>query len=52
MRLGIALVTGGDPDGAEILAAMVKHSDRWLTYARALCLRYQIEADGILNSLS
>jgi uncharacterized Ntn-hydrolase superfamily protein len=52
VRLGLALATGGDPDGAKILAAMAKQSDRWLAYTRALCLRYQIDADLILNSLS
>ena len=30
---------------------MVKQSDKWLAYARALCLRYQIDAEVILNSL-
>jgi uncharacterized Ntn-hydrolase superfamily protein len=51
VRPGLSLAAGGDPDGAEILAATVKQSDKWLAYARALCLRYQIEAEAILNSL-
>ena len=51
VRLGLTLAASDDPAGAEILAAMVKQSDKWLAYARALCLRYQIDAEVILNSL-
>jgi uncharacterized Ntn-hydrolase superfamily protein len=51
LRLGLTLAAGGDPAGAEILVGMVEQSDRWLAYARALCLRYEIDAELILNSL-
>lgn len=43
LRLGLALAVAGDSEGAEILDAMAAQSDKWLAYARALCLRYDVE---------
>lgn len=51
MRLGLVLAAGGNPEGAEILAAMTQQSDKWLAYVRALCLRYDIDATPILDRL-
>lgn len=51
IRLGLALAVGGDPEGAEILGAMAEQSDKWLAYVRALCLRYRIDPNPILDGL-
>lgn len=49
MRLDLTLAAGGDPEGAEILAAMAERSGKWLAYASALCLQYRIDPKPILD---
>jgi hypothetical protein len=51
MRLGLALAVSGDPEGDEILIAMAAQSNKWLAYARGLCLRHGIDPDPILDRL-
>lgn len=51
MRLGLALAADGDPEGDAILAALAAQSDKWLGYARGLCLRYRVDPDPILEPL-
>jgi uncharacterized Ntn-hydrolase superfamily protein len=51
LRLGLVLAARGDPEGAEILAALAKQSEKWSAYARALCVRYQLDANVILAGL-
>jgi uncharacterized Ntn-hydrolase superfamily protein len=52
LRLGMTLATAGDPEGGAILRAMVERSDQWLSYARSLCLRYDIDTTPILDVLA
>lgn len=51
LRLGLVLAAAGDPEGAEILDAMAEQSDKWVAYARLLCLRYDIDPKPILSYL-
>jgi hypothetical protein len=52
LRLGLTLAATGDPEGAQILAAMTGHSDKWLAYLRGLCVRYDINPEPVLAALA
>ncbi len=51
LRLALTLTAAGDPEGSQVLAALVEQSDRWLAYARGLCRRHDIDPDPLLAGL-
>ncbi len=52
MRLGLALAAAGEDEGIAILTGLVSQSPKWLSYVKAVCLRYAIDTEPILKRLA
>ena len=51
MRLGVALLAVGDPQGTQILARLAEAHEQWITYAQRSLERYGVDPALLLDSL-
>ena len=52
MRYAVALLAGGDQQGAAILSRLASANEHWITYARRTLQRYGIDSDPLLEPWS